>query len=312
MAANKTTLKPAAEKLSLAVRKNVRDEWEAKRPGFEQELSDLLGEPWTITTNPSLIYANVEDSAYQSRIGEVISWYIERLVDNVKQFVSKFGDDGKAELNSAITQHVVDLGPQDSTSFTYGGLVVENGVLRLVYAAPRSFAANTNSVSQDIAGALKTANAASDSGKAYNLVARNGVRDNYDSKVDEVREKIAWLVGVKEIKLAPHFEENAAALSKSKDSRDDWDRILGKATLDYFEGFADQLTRTGFANDDMLQEGFQEAITMNEIALRVVDKLEKGTYNEVVVKDGVAVLQTTPKYWWANVGDIGSNILDVL
>ncbi|RMZ86778.1 hypothetical protein DV736_g5994, partial [Chaetothyriales sp. CBS 134916] len=306
------TLKPAAEKLSLAVKKNLRDKWETKKPGFEQELSDLLGEPWTITTNPNLIYANAEDPEYQNRIGEVITWYINRLVDNVRQFVGKFGDDGKADLNSTVTQHVVDLGPQDSTSFTYGGLVVEKGVLRLVYAAPRYFAANTDSVSQDIAGALKTANAASANSQAYNLVARNSVRDDYNSKVDEVREKIASLVGVKEIKLAPHFEENAEALSKSKDSPNDWDGILGKATLSYFKGFAYQLTRAGFENDDLLQEGFQEAISKKEIALRVVDKLEKGTYNEVVVKDGVAILQTTPRYWWTNVDDVGLNILDLL
>ena len=80
-------------------------------------------------------------------------------------------------------------------------------------------------------------------------------------------------------------------------------------TLDYFQNFASQLETLGFANDDMLQEGFQEGVDKNEIAFRVVSKLEKGSYNEIVIKDGVAYLQTTPEYFWSNVGQIGSNLL---
>ncbi len=95
-------------------------------------------------------------------------------------------------------------------------------------------------------------------------------------------------------------------------ARDDWDRILGQASLAYFDGFAYQLKRAGFEDDDLLQEGFQDGVTKNEIALRIVDKLEKGSYNEIVIKDGILYLQTTADQWWVNVDDIGSDILDIL
>lgn len=68
----------------------------------------------------------------------------------------------------------------------------------------------------------------------------------------------------------------------------------------------------GFKNDEMLQEGFQEGVPKNEISLVVVDKLAKGGYNEVVLKDGVCYIQTTPDKWWVNVGDTGIQILDLL
>jgi hypothetical protein len=49
-----------------------------------------------------------------------------------------------------------------------------------------------------------------------------------------------------------------------------------------------------FGSDDLLQEGFQEAINKNEIALKIVDKLDcGGSYNEVVIKDGVLIVQVS-------------------
>lgn len=68
----------------------------------------------------------------------------------------------------------------------------------------------------------------------------------------------------------------------------------------------------GFADDDMLQEGFREGVERNEIAVRVVEKLERGTYNECMVEEGVVVLETTPGYWGTNVGQAGEGLLDLL
>lgn len=62
----------------------------------------------------------------------------------------------------------------------------------------------------------------------------------------------------------------------------------------------------------MLQEGFQESVDKNEVAFHVVPKLEKENYNELIIKDGVANLQTTPEYFWSNMDDTGKKILDLL
>lgn len=72
------------------------------------------------------------------------------------------------------------------------------------------------------------------------------------------------------------------------------------------------MKRAGFKDDDMLQEGIQEAVTKGEISLQVVDKLASGNYNCVILEDGSLVMQTTPANWWSNVDDVGSNILDIL
>lgn len=95
-------------------------------------------------------------------------------------------------------------------------------------------------------------------------------------------------------------------------SKNEYDRNIGQATLDYFKGFIYQLKRAGFKDDDMLQEGFQEGVPNNEISLVVVDKLPKGGYNEVVLKDGTCYIHTTPEKWWVNVDSTGEKILDLL
>lgn len=175
----------------------------------------MLGEAWTITADVNLIYPNVKDADYASRLGTVITWYIEPFVKNMKKFVEKYGDDGKKELNSLVSSHTVSFGPQDSTKFSYGGLVVENSVLRLVYDAPGSFASNVDDVSTGLAAALQKASESSGGASAYDIVARNGVKEKYDPKIEAVRQNIESLTGLKGIVLNPNFEANSDALSKN-------------------------------------------------------------------------------------------------
>lgn len=199
--------------LVVANNPRVRDEFEAKKPEFEEKLSNLLGQPWTISANMNLIYANVSDESYQSRVGSCVSWYIEPMIQNFEAFIRNYGDDGKEELNSIVTSHAIEFGPQDTTDFRYGGLYVDGGVLKLVYEAPKCFATNVGDVSAKLGEALKKASSSA-GGKAFNVMARNNVKENYTNKIDEVQEQIGALVGVKDIKLNPNFEQNAEALSK--------------------------------------------------------------------------------------------------
>jgi hypothetical protein len=257
--------------------------------------------------------------------------YFEPFADNVESFVKSFGDDGKAELNTLVSEHRVELVPQDETDFRYGGLQIKDGVLRLVFALG-NLAVNVSDVSRDFTEALKKADAAG-SGNAFNIVARNSVRDEYDTPIQDIQEAIGKLVGVPDIKLNPNFEKNAAALAKAGDKvSSDWDAGFGGGSFGYFEGLKGQLDYKGFKDDDMLQEGFQEGVSKNEIQLRVVDKLVKGSYNETFIEDGVLVIQvsrpnalsildpraylttfqTVPENWRTNVSYVGENILEIL
>jgi hypothetical protein len=216
---------------------------------------------------------------------------MDAVTHNLKRFINMFGEDGKSELNTVCSKHQLVFAPQDTTKYSYGGLVVKHGALNLVFAE-NNLGTNVSDVSVEIAKALKDAPAAPGA-SAFNIDARNSVRDKYDPNVEEVRSSIAELVNMPSLKLNPNFEHNASMLAKSADQNPTWDKQIGAATLAYFSSVENHLKRQGFKGDDMLQEGFQEGVEKGEICFRIVDKLTKGGYNEVIIEDGVLYVQVS-------------------
>jgi hypothetical protein len=220
-----------------------------------------------------------------------VNSYFGPFVKNLAEFVKKYGDDGKAELNSVVSGHKVILAVDDTGKHTYCGSDVKDGVLRLVFHA-NNLGMFPSDASNDIVGALKAAPAPAGS---MNLATRNGIKTNYEAAVEEVRAAIATIVGAPDLKLTPNFEYNYGILSAMGDKAgSDWGAKLGQATLAYFQGVKSSLENQKFGSDDILQEGFQEAINKNEITLKIVDKLDcGGSYNEVIIKDGVLIVQVS-------------------
>ena len=123
---------------------------------------------------------------------------MEPFCDNIESLVRFYGEDGRAELNALCSQHSLEFAPQDDTSFPHGGLQIKDGVLRLVYSKG-NFGCNVSEVSQDFQETIKSA--AASGGNAFNLIARNSVRSDYDPQIDTAQEAIGKLVGVPDIKL---------------------------------------------------------------------------------------------------------------
>src|SRR5262245_56999672 len=94
--------------------------------------------------------------------------YMEPFVDNLSEFLKSFGDDGKSELNSYCSKHQLVLAPQETTDFTYGGLEVKDGTLRIVFAE-HYLGTNAYSISREIGDALKNAPAPSGGKPALNI-----------------------------------------------------------------------------------------------------------------------------------------------
>jgi hypothetical protein len=55
----------------------VRDNWEGRKAGLEEELTTLFGQPWTIEVNPNQIYAYAEEGYAKESPGSMISQYVE-------------------------------------------------------------------------------------------------------------------------------------------------------------------------------------------------------------------------------------------
>ena len=202
----------------------------------------------------------------------------------------------------------------------YSGCEISGGMLRLLFGV-HHLNSNIDQVCSELSKAINDAGVASNpsGGAALDFDAKNGIRSDYEPAIGDVKAKIQSILGLPMLELQPNFERNFAAIAaytasgkKATTFPREWQKRLGQSTLKYFEGLIEALGRQGFAKDDMLQEGYQDVADKNEIGLRVVDKLQKGTYNECVFENGVMYIQTTPEYWTSNIRDAGAEIVNLL
>jgi hypothetical protein len=143
--------------------------------------------------------------------------------------------------------------------------------------------------------------------------ARNSIKSSWKPKVEELQKQIAKQLYNDDIKLAPNWETNFAALSASKEVRDDWESNLGDFTRRYFEAIQYSMNYNKFSEDDLLYEGFAEAVTKGEIEFKIVEKLTgDSNYNQLLVENGTCIMQTTPKQYGTNIDNIAQGIVDVL
>ncbi|KAK6068089.1 hypothetical protein SCUP234_11302 [Seiridium cupressi] len=288
---------PPVEKLPLAVRKNLRDDWDNKKADIEKELSDALAVPWTVEVNPNQIYAYAGDGYAKESLGSCIAGYINGAIYQLKSYESSFGKEGLKELNSIAHKHGITMDVDDAKRFNYGGVDVHEGNLRILFA-PDNLGVNIANAceKETLQKALNEAAPAEGSSEPLSFATRTGIRQDYDPKIEEIREKIANLIAKPDIKLNPNFEETFAKLKEESriektELREDWEKYIGYMAFQYFEGLVSQMQWQKFENDDLLQEGFNEAVDKGEITLRIVDKLKEGLYGECEVEDGVLYLQ---------------------
>ncbi|KAM0812051.1 hypothetical protein AB5N19_14368 [Seiridium cardinale] len=292
---------PPVEKLPLAVRKNLRDDWDNKKANIEKELSDVLTVPWTVEVNPNQIYAYAGEGYAKQSLGSCIAGYINGAIYQLKYYQSSFGEEGLKELNSIAHKHVITMDVDDAKRFNYGGVDVHEGNLRILFA-PDNLGVNIDYAceKETLQRALNEAPPAEGSSEPLSFATRTGIRQDYDPKIEEIREKIANLIAKSDIKLNPNFKETFFAKLKeeSQIKKDRAPRRLGEWQK--------------FEDDDLLQEGFNEAVDKGEITLRIVDKLKEGSYGECEVEDGVLYLQCTPKTWGTNVTYLAEKLVDKL
>ncbi|CAK7217022.1 hypothetical protein SEUCBS140593_003064 [Sporothrix eucalyptigena] len=303
---------PPAEKLALAVRKGVRDEYESKKEGLEKQLSDKLGVAWTFDINPLAIAPYAGDS----NLGYMLHSYADGAVYMLKYFADKQGAEGVAELNAIAHAHTITLDVDEAGTNTYNGCEVKDGKLVILFNE-KNFGVNTGQAFEvdKVLAALNAAPPApgGDGAPKLSFAARNSIRNDYEPKAEEIRQKIVKLLGREDIKLEPNFEGLYATLSANKTKVDsDYESRMGYLVGEYFDGLAYLMQYQKFGEDDMLQEGFNEAVETGIITFRIVDQLKYGSYCEVVIEDGKLYVQSNLDRYGVNTGQAAEKLVDQL
>jgi hypothetical protein len=251
------TPKPAIDKLPLAVRKDLRDNFESKKADFDQDLSDLLGFPMTFNFDINGTWAYAEEASINpTRAGGTYSAYCEGMIAATKGFVDKFGDLGKEYFKDAVTESQVVLVPNElGESATTITMDVKDGSLRIIFQF-KSLGYNCSWLNDPLIEAINNAPR-----PGFNLQAKQSMSVHYDDEIDEVKDEIEKYLNMQGVILDPNFEENYSKILPKKKDDKNWYKNFGKATYEYFSNFKANLKNQGFDGDDMLQEGFAEVIT---------------------------------------------------
>jgi len=205
--------------------------------------------------------------------------YISGATDKIKQYVDKYGDEGKNELNIVASKHVIQMSNDPNVS--YCGCDIHDGALRILF---KDDYLGTN-VNDALEYLDKAVNAAPAPGATINFAARASIT-KWEPEIATLQQQIGKQLNNPNIKLNPNWEHNFAELAKAKDKTEYWDSRLGEYSHNYMKALLDQLEREKFESDDLLQEGFAEMVLKGEVCLRVQPKT-KETYNELTVEDGV-------------------------
>ncbi|KAL1896735.1 hypothetical protein Sste5346_004367 [Sporothrix stenoceras] len=312
---------PPADKLPLALRKNVRDKWEDKKADFEKKISDSLGAAWTIDINPLVLYPYADGSYAKDNLGMLIQSYVNSAWAQLSGFAKQYGADGLGDLNAAVSDHVLTMDVDDRvTPVKYCGCTIRDGKLVILFNPKALGTADSEAVTPaNVLKALNEVPAAEGAAPELSFGAKTSVRQKYEPKIGDVQAKIAEQLGkvAGDVTLEPNFDAVYATLLAESQRPGNklnktWEVQLGPFALQYFESVRNQLVGKKFASDEMLQEGFNEAVDKSTIALRIVDKLKYAKYCEVVVEDGTLYVQTTVEQYGIAIPDAAAKIVDQL
>lgn len=261
----------------------------------------MFGVPWTIEVNPNALYPYAKEGYAKDSLGSCISTYIDNAIGQIKYFGTSYGDESVAEINDVASAHVLTIDVDEDKKFSYCGVVVSADGKLTIMINENYMGTNTNDALERsvLMAALNTAPASAvAAAKPLSFAARVGIRQEYDAAVAKTQKKLAEQLEKEDVKLVPNFEAAFAALAaegakKKSQLRDDWQANLGNFTARYFDAVAGQMAYQKFDEDELLREGFNEAVEKGEIAFRVVDKLKYDSYCEVVVEDGVLFVQVS-------------------
>ncbi|KAK6342342.1 hypothetical protein TWF718_007744 [Orbilia javanica] len=302
-----------AAKLPLIARKNIRDEYEAKKGELLERIKEYTGEEYEFIVDfQEKIYPNVDSSqSYQTESpGSIAFSTYEGLADRLKM-ITEEGDDQlvKDFFNEVVSSRKIDILIEPIEPYT--ACRVRDGVLELVFKTG-NYGTNNWYLTERLINNLDEAYAETNKGELP-LESRKSWQTDFVAKKDELEAAIAEeLLGTKVTLVAdPVAIWRTATEEFDKLKKKDRDTInlesirrnMGSAVHSYFDGLRSQLNYK-FKQDDMMVEAFLEAAPSKEVRFELVPALTtpNKTYNEALFADDAFVIRTTPQQWWTNSG----------
>jgi len=309
---------PPVEKLPLAVRKNVRDEFDSKKPELEAKLKEILGVEWTVDVNPNAIFPYCTDESGKSQLGRYIYGYINDAIGQIKYEIDREDEEGAAEINKIAHAHVLTLAFDPEKRNSYCGAEIVDGKIQLLFSEGQ-FGTNSGYAldREHLYDAFNAAKAPE--GTSMSFKVRQSIRRFWDKEIGDILKECNELLERKDDPLTfdPNWEDTynklqAESQRKKTELPKNWEERVGYTVAEYFKGFHWGLKKIKVDDDDMVREGVNEGLEKKIVKFRIVEKLAKSNYSECVFEDGVLYVQTTPVGYGSNVNYCCDELINLL
>ncbi|EPS42903.1 hypothetical protein H072_3132 [Dactylellina haptotyla CBS 200.50] len=140
------------------------------------------------------------------------------------------------------------------------------------------------------------------------LVARKGIRDNYNAKKDELVSRIKEYTG-EDYEFIVSFEDLWQKVDQKDDHQTGYMGSMVFSAYEYLTYQIGEITQKG--EDEMSKEFFNNVLPARKINV-VVDDLERGYYATCRIKDGVLELVWKTGFFGSNTMDIARDLKKVL
>lgn len=306
------------EKLPLAARKNIRDEFDANIGNLINAVSDLLGQPYKLEVNFHLFYAYAvaaDSSWVKSSPGVAAFNYFESFHTYLKDFTEEGTyTDAVEAFNELVTERRISL--EADPSVTYSDCRVRDGAFELTFSST-SPGVNVSYACQEMPKRFDEGLFAKDP-DALPMIAKRNIRDEFERKKEGLLARFKEELLGADVGLMADYTAIWKTLVAGNKINSDVNleystQNFGRVLYSYFDGLASQM-KSKLNKDDMMVEGFIEAVPTLQLCVEVApqDYSLKNSYHEIEIKDGKFIIRTTPRYFGTNSDSAAQDIVDLL
>jgi hypothetical protein len=246
---------------------------------------------------PSNIIFNKTGREIQLADYNSTSSYITCLMQELEQYIRRYGDDGVSRLNSVCFNHSIGLTAAAAEQIPdYPSCDIKDGSLRVLFQE-NWLGANCFSGIWGFEAAVNSAVDPNEQSPSLSFIAAQSVK-KFDAKIEAIRVKAVSMLQFPSLKLTADFETIFTKLKAVKRDPSYWahqEKLLGDTAFDYFKSAFLEVIRVKFENSDVSCEAFRETIFRAEVRLRIVEKPDElgGFTFEAVIEEGVLYIQVS-------------------
>ncbi|CAG8476672.1 11000_t:CDS:1 [Diversispora eburnea] len=295
--------------LSLAARKNIRDELTNKIPQLVKTLNSVTGSDYEFTVDLSTLYDDEVKASPDNKdwinnnLGSFTFQYFDSLVGYIKNYT--INDDLVCTNFIKLTdKKEIQLLHDEEMEEGYNKVEVVDGII-FIKIKPSCFGTNISGVGYNLIDVLKSKD------EVLPVKAKKNIRDEWELKLPNLKKILKQAVG-ENYEFVVNFEElyTEVISAPENESNIDWyTGRLGEIVYGYFDSLINYI-KNYTQKDDLVRSEFLITTSTRKFNFVIDDEIEE--YNVTEVKDGTLFIKVKRTTLGTNSSSIGYNLIDVI